>query len=156
MEGSNVYHDSVDKYFSQAVIYPLVIIHDSSFKSLSAKGFDLISHDVLRRKILNMHGHQYSSIKAWENQYNRDIYFDEMIKRFDKVEPWRFDRNGKYIIAKMKPNNYRALKTDLVYKSLIKSIQRDADQFLYSQYFNIIEELEELVSQIDKEVNRLE
>ena len=156
LESSNVYHDSLDSYFAQTTAYPLAIINKSAFEVLKSKGLDLISNDSLRKEILYFHGEVYISIKTWENQYNRDMYFEEIIKRFDKVEPWRFDETGKIFDGKMKPNNYKALKTDALYMSILKSMKRGAETLLYFRYFKIIENLEILIAHIDKELDHLD
>ena len=117
---------------------------------------DLISNDPLRNEILTFHGQIYISIKTWEDQYNRDIYFDEILKRFDKVEPWKFDKDHKFQLGAMKPINYNALKTDTLYLSLLRTMKRDTEQLLYVNYFTIIEDLQSLVITIDKELANLE
>ena len=56
----------------------------------------------------------------------------------------------------MKPNNYNALKTDTLYKSLLRTMKRDAEFLRYGIYFDIIENLESLIITIDKELAILE
>lgn len=156
LESSAVYNDSLDSYFARTMVWPIAIIHKNSFDLLKSKGLDLISNDSLRNKILNFHGQVYISIHAWENQFNRDMYFDEIIKRFDKVEPWNFDKDGKFYLGAMKPINYNALKTDTLYKSLLRTMKRDAETLMNGEYLTIIEDLKSLVIDIDKEVANLE
>ena len=156
MESSNVYHDSLDIYFAKSTAWPLSVIQTSSFDVLKSKGLELISNDSLRKEILNFHGQVYTGIKTWENHFNKDIYFEEMIKRFDKVEPWYRDETGKFFRGKMKPNNYNVLKTDSLYMSILRTIKRDAGYLLYGHYFKIVEELEGLIFNIDKELVHLE
>ena len=156
LESSAVYNDSLDSYFAGTINWPLSIIHKNSFDVLKSKGLDLISNDSLRNDILNFHGQVYNSIKTWEDQVNRDIYFDEILKRFDKVEPWRVDKDGKFLVGAMKPNNYNALKTDTLYKSLLRTMKRDAEFLRYGKYKDIIEDLERLIITIDKELANLE
>jgi hypothetical protein len=156
LESSAVYHDSLDSYFAGSINWPRSIIHKNSFDVLKSKGLDLISNDSLRNDILNFHGQVYTSIKTWEDQFNRDIYFDEILKRFDKVQPWRVDKDGKFHIGTMKPNNYNALKTDTLYKSLLRTMKRDAEFLRYGKYLVIIEEIESLIITIDKELANLE
>ncbi|MEX0997595.1 MAG: DUF6090 family protein [Flavobacteriaceae bacterium] len=156
LESSAVYNDSLDSYFAGTIAWPRSIIHKNSFGVLKSKGLDLISNDSLRNAILNFHGQVYTSIKTWEDQFNRDIYFDEILKRFDKVEPWRFDKDGKFHRGMMKPVNYNALKTDTLYMSLLRTMKRDAETLLYDSYLTLVKDLENLVAKIDKELVNLE
>ncbi|MEJ6736801.1 MAG: DUF6090 family protein [Flavobacteriales bacterium] len=156
LESSSVYNDSLDSYFASTIKWPLSIIHKNSFDVLKSKGFDLISNDSLRNEILNFHGQTYIAVKTWEDQFNRDIYFDEILKRFDKVEPWRIGKDRKFHRGTMKPNNYNALKTDTLYKSLLRTMKRDAEFLRHGIYFDIIENLESLIITIDKELAILE
>jgi hypothetical protein len=156
LESSAIYNDSLDSYFSGTITWPRSIIHKNSFDVLKSKGLDLISNDSLRNEILNFHGQVYTSLKTWEDQFNRDIYFDEILKRFDKVEPWRFDKDGKIHLGMMKPNNYNALKTDTFYLSMLRTMKRDAETLLYDSYLTINKDLESLVVEIDKELINLE
>jgi len=156
LENNETYNDSLDKYFAQTVSWPLAVIHKNSFDALKSKGVSLISNDSLRQAILFFHGTKYTSIKNWESSSNRDIYFEEMIKRFDKVEPWKFDSPGKFSRGKMKPNNYAALRTDTLYMSILRTMKRDAEDLMNGRYFNVIQDLENLIIDIDKEVDRLD
>jgi hypothetical protein len=156
LESSAVYNDSLGSIFAGTIDWPRSIMHKNSFDVLKSKGLDLISNDSLRNEILNFHGQVYTSIKTWEDQFNRDIYFDEILKRFDKVEPWKVDKDGKYHLGVMKPINYNALKTDTLYLSLIRTMKRDAEILRYGRYFTLIEDIESLVISIDKELANLE
>ena len=80
------------------------------------------------------------------------MYFEEMIKRFDKVEPWKYDKSGKFTRGKMKPNNYNALKTDTLYLSILRTMKRDAEFLMYGRFLNNIQKLEGLIVNIDKEL----
>ena len=152
LESTNGYNDSLDIYFARTVAWPISVIHKNSLDVLKSKGLGLISNDSLIKEILYFHGTLYTSIKNWENYLNRDMYFEEMIKRFDKVEPWKFDKSGKITKGKMKPNNYNALKTDTLYLSILRTMKRDAEFLMYGRYFNNIEKLESLIVNIDKEL----
>ncbi|MET6992051.1 hypothetical protein [Sediminicola arcticus] len=156
LESSAIYNDSLDYYFSGTITWPRSIINKNSFDVLKSKGLDLISNDSLRNEILNFHGQVYAGIKTWEDQFNRDIYFNEMLKRFDKVEPWKFDKDGKFYRGVMKPINYNALKTDTLYLSLLRTMKRDAETLLYSEYLTTIKDLKSLVADIDKELINIE
>lgn len=156
LESSAVYNDSLDSYFAGTTFWPTSIIHTNSFDVLKSKGFDLISNDSLRDEILHFHGQIYTSIKTFENQYNRVIYFDEIIKRFNKVEPWYYGKDGKIYLGLMKPLNYNALKTDTLYLSILKTMKRDSETIRNSDYYTLIEDLENLVVNIDKELANLE
>ena len=152
LESTNDYNDSLDIYFAKTVAWPISVIHKNSLDVLKSKGLGLISNDSLRKEILYFHGTLYTSIKNWENYLNRDMYFEEMVKRFDKVEPWKFDKAGKRIRGKMKPNNYNALKTDTLYLSILRTMKRDAEFLMHGRYLNNIEKLESLIVNIDKEL----
>jgi hypothetical protein len=156
LESSAGYNDSLDYVFAGTINWPLSIIHNNSFEVLQSNGLDLISNDSLRNDILRFHGQVYVSLKMWEDEYNRAIYFDEMIKRFDKVEPWRFTSDGKFHMGKMKPNNYNTLKKDTLYKSLLRSMKRDAEQLNYMKYRTLIDDIENVISHIDNELVKLE
>ena len=152
LESTNGYNDSLDIYFAKTVAWPISVIHKNSLDVLKSKGLGLISNDSLRKEILYFHGTLYTSIKNWENYLNRDMYFEEMVKRFDKVEPWKFDKAGKRIRGEMKPNNYNALKTDTLYLSILRTMKRDAEFLMHGRYLNNIEKLESLIVNIDKEL----
>jgi hypothetical protein len=156
LQSSAVYDDSLDSKFAGTISWPRSILHKNSFDVLKSKGLGLISNDSLRNEILNFHSQKYTSLKTWEDQFNREIYFDEILKRFDKVEPWKFDKDGKFHLGAMKPNNYNALKTDTLYLSLLRTMKRDAETLLYNQYLTIIKDLESLMTEIDKELINLE
>ena len=79
LESSAIYNDSLDYYFSGTITWPRSIINKNSFDVLKSKGLDLISNDSLRNEILNFHGQVYAGIKTWEDQFNRDIYFNELV-----------------------------------------------------------------------------
>lgn len=79
-----------------------------------------------------------------------------MIKRFNKVEPWKFDSTGKFSLGKMKPNNYADLRTDSIYMSILRTTKRNTEDLMCGHYSDVIQELEILKIDIDKEVDRLE
>ena len=155
LENNETYNDSLGKYFAQTVAWPFAIINQNSFDVLKSKGLDFISNDSLRQKILDVHGLTYTNIKIWENLSNRDIYFEELIKRFNKIEPWKYDSPGKFSRGSMKPHNYAALRNDTLYKSILRTMKRDAEDLMNGRYYMVINNLEHLIIEIDKEVNRL-
>jgi len=156
LESATSYNDSLDRHFALTGCWPKSILHRSSFDVLKSKGLDLISNDTLRLEILHYYDQTLTSIHIWETEYSRDIYFDEIIKRFDRVEPWKATESGKIVYGRMKPNNFNALKTDMLYKSILRTSKRDAEQLLYSNYKTIIGDLENLINNIDQEIAKLE
>lgn len=155
LETNAPYNDTLDTYFAQTVAWPFAIINKNAFDVLTSKELDLISNDTLRQEILTFHSQAYAIIKIAQEMSNRTIYFDEMIRRFDKVEPWKFDSPGEFARGKMKPNDYNALKKDMLYKSILSSMKRDADDLKNGRYFMIIEALEKTIQHIDLEIERL-
>jgi len=49
-----------------------------------------------------------------------------------------------------------ALRTDTLYMSILRTMKRDAEFLLNGRYFNLIQNLENLIIDIDKEVDRLD
>ena len=152
---TEVYHDSLDIQFALSMMRPISIVHDGTYKSLNSKGLNLISNDSLREKIINQYGHKYSSLKNWENEFNRKIYYDEMLKRFDQVVPFTINEDGKFMAGKMRPLDFKALKKDSNYKSIIRTMQNGAKNLLNGKYRESLKEIDELVTDIDSEIDKL-
>jgi len=155
-ESNRPYHDSLANDFAGISAWPLSIIHTSAYEVLKSKGFALISNDLLLKKITNLHGQTYAAIKLWENPPTREFYLKDILKRFDKLEPWKMDENGVFSYGIMKPLNYQSLKKDDLYKSIIRSIKNEAQSLLNGNYFTILGEVQEIIKDIEVELQKLD
>lgn len=156
MESNEVYNDSLNSAFAHSTGWPLSTIHSSSFDVLTGKGFELISNDSLRRKVIYMHNTNYQNILNWENPKIRQTYMKEILFRFDKIQAWSYNDDGKFYFGKMTPIDYQSLKNDELYKSILNSIRNDAEFLLNGRYWNLINEIEKLIEDIDTELKILE
>ncbi|WP_282043695.1 DUF6090 family protein [Winogradskyella flava] len=155
LEDNLPYNDSLAHHFAWTTNWPISLIHTNSFDVLKSKGIELISNDELRKKILTIHGQSYQSLKAWENQPNRNFYLEEILKRFNKLDAWNVNNNGKFIQSEIIPNNYESLKTDVLYKSILNSIKSDNQRVLNAVYVKVIKKLKALIVDIDNEIDTL-
>ncbi|PTM10333.1 MAG: hypothetical protein DA407_04020 [Bacteroidetes bacterium] len=149
------YNDSLSHHFALTTDWPISIIHTNSFDVLKSKGLELISNNDLRKRILNIHGQSYQWVKIWENQPNRNFYLEEILKRFDMLNAWNVNDNGAYVEQKIRPNDYEALKSDKLYKSILKSIKNDNQRILNGVYLQVMDTLKSLIIDIDNEIEKL-
>jgi hypothetical protein len=149
------YNDSLAHHFAWTTNWPISLIHTNSFDVLKSKGIEIISDNNLRKKILNIHGQSYQSLKAWENQPNRDFYLEEILKRFNKLDAWNVNDNGDYIKSEITPNDYESLKNDVLYKSILNSMKSDNQRVLNAVYLKVIKKLQSLILDIDNEIEKL-
>jgi hypothetical protein len=148
------YNDSLAHHFAMTTDWPISIIHRNSFDVLKSKGLELISNNELRKKILNIHGHSYQSLKVWENEPNRKFYLAEILKRFNKLDAWNVTDNGEHFTPVIIPNDYESLKKDTLYRSILNTMKSDNQRVLNGVYLKIIKELKLLILEIDNEIEK--
>lgn len=107
------YNDSLNKYFSASLNITTTLAKTSAFEHLKSRGFQTITNDSLRAKIIAIYDIAYPHIHQSESRHE-DLYFNFLIhfnaKRFDSSNPYE----------NIKPLNYQSLMQDHEYKYYLR------------------------------------
>ena len=155
MNSSAPYHDSLSIHFSLSLALTRLISNDGPYEVLKSKGLDLISNDSLRKQIINMHDHNYESLRTWETGFFvSDRYIQEQcLDLFNTVQFFDIDSSG-IVPAKMIPHDFEALKENKHYKTMIQTYAAQS-RFFLRRTLQVKSELNTLLKNIDLELKRL-
>jgi hypothetical protein len=145
LENKTGYHDSLNKYFANALRLWSLSPNKIAFEMAKEEGMYLITNDSIRFYTSKVNGYTYDYIQVLENRYQD--YKSNIV--LPHIQPLF----GSYNFISMKPNNYEELSQDKVYVSIIKSIIS-----MRARYINILdiryEQLTKLNSIINKEIEQ--
>lgn len=142
-----VYHDSLDAIFGVAYEIRGTANETSSYENLKSKGFDLISNDILRLAIIDIYDTKYQHIHDSEAIHS-DLFFNTLVQfnstRFNTTNPQ----------GAMKPMDYDKLIRDPQYRYYLNVLIFYND-FQIRQDGEIINEIKDIMSRIDREIRNL-
>ena len=124
IENEQQYSDTLNTHFQLSRIPGTILqLSTAGYESLKNLGFNIISSDSLRNKIVDLfelyHKHLYDSMDYFETfQPGRQLIIDELFmyedEKFDVLNP---------AAVPIIPHDYNALLQDKVYLSMVKSIK---------------------------------
>lgn len=113
LNGHLPYTDTLDHYFGAMYGMRRPNLHSAPYEALKTRGFDLISSDSLRLRIIRFYAERYASIeKTNEIQYNvtMQIMRPEFLAKFRDL---RFNENAK-------PLDYQSIAYDRYFLNLLE------------------------------------
>ena len=122
------YHDSLSTHFSNSLIRTVLTSNEGNFDVLKMKGYDLISSNQLRQKIITLYDNRYDLIQEVQNgiYVSNDRLSDYSLHHFDRVVGITYDETTKKSQpGKMVPTDFGNLKKDPYYRSLLNSRQEN-------------------------------
>lgn len=158
LENDEPYRDSIADYFGIMMFPTKFMYSTSAFETLKSKGIDLVKNVQIRDAIIEVYDSRYNFFMAYE----RTNILDEMERGLEDVFASRFEES--FLIDFSKPNyqprlvplNFEALKTDQEFLYYVKSYRNKLDVFLNFHYKNIINQVENLITALGKEIQSLE
>jgi hypothetical protein len=144
------YSDSLNKHFiiiSKAGINKIFSPEISAYKVLESKGVDLMSSDTLKKQVLDLYNIEYPKLDyEYENYRINILEYGRPVARKQFI----IENNEKPM---MKPVDYKALSTNIVYTNTIKVIK--VNSFAINEILErLIEKCQEIKKLIDSELGK--
>ena len=155
------YHDSLDVYFAHTHTFSTFTGNVSPIEQLKNTDLAIVSNDTLRLKIMGMYDEVYNRIRKVEVAITRDY---EQLRDFDRLyfEAYDVDQisTSKSMPrppwGTMRPIRFTELKTNPEYAALLRARISNQTGLLRIHYYPAEKELNNLLNQIDREIERLE
>lgn len=155
------YHDSLDVYFAHTHTFSTFTGNVSPIEQLKNTDLAIVSNDTLRLKIMGMYDEVYNRIRKVEVAITRDY---EQLRDFDRLyfEAYDVDQisTSKSMPpppwGTMRPIAFTELKTNPEYAALLRARISNQTGLLRIHYYPAEKELNNLLNQIDREIERLE
>ncbi len=146
IENGLPYHDSLDYYFANLYPYLVFSPNQTTFNYLKQTGMFLISNDSIRVAVSDLYGVQFGIYQSYESIYFVEHYTNYIKPMFiAEFETFEFYRS-------FKPRKYSQFITNQEYKRIM-SYTADASLTFRFMQSNLKENVEKLISVIDKEIN---
>ena len=146
MENNTKYHDSLDYHFANLYPYLVFSPNETTFNYLENSGLFIISNDSIRASVSNLFGVKYGIYKSYENIYFIEHYTNYIKPMFmEEFETFEFYRS-------FKPKNYNQFIENKAYKGVMRYTTDAINTFIFMQS-GLKEDVEKLISEIDKELN---
>lgn len=148
-----LFNDSLIIHFSMMNINTIFWRNDGPYEVLKSKGFDLISNERMRLKIIDLYSVKYRVIDYQEtilpNLQSFSLLQDYLKTHFKKSEQPNFWDDYSLSIE---PIDYEALKTDTEFRFLIEQVLFWNKRKIW--FYNLTKEvILELQEDIEKEIN---
>lgn len=155
------YHDSLDTYFAYTHAFTTFTGNVSPVEQLKNTDIAIVSNDTLRLKISSMYDEAYTRVRLIEIAIKRDY---EKLRDFDRLyfEAYDMDRapTSKSMLPPpwglMRPILFEELKTKAEYPALLRARISNQMGLLKIHYNPTEKALSNLLTQIDREIERLE
>jgi hypothetical protein len=146
MENNTKYHDSLDYHFANLYPYLVFSPNETTFNYLENSGMFLIANDSIRASASNLYGVKYEIYKSFESIYFTEHYTNYIKPMFmEEFETFEFYRS-------FKPKNYNQFIENKAYKGVMRYTTDAINTFIFMQS-GLKEDVEKLISEIDKELN---
>lgn len=150
-------NDSITEAFAMVLQNQIFKEEVGPYEVLKSKGLSLISNDSIREQIISLYEKRYNFVK--NNQKNKFIdekYVQEYnTKLFDNIAyADRIKTNHYY--REIKPHNFDLLKSDKIYNTILNTKIAQTEYLLNFVFGNIKSEVEIVLTNLDKEIDRLE
>jgi hypothetical protein len=113
--GNNIpYNDTLDIHFAQLLRMWSLSPNATAFEMAKSEGLNFIKNDSIRTMTAKVHGYLYDYVGVLESRwqdYNTSIVIPNCLPLFDY-----------YNFTYMHPIDYEALKNDMIYQGIIKSL----------------------------------
>ena len=142
------YDDSLDLHFGWLAMGSNFDAVTSGHELMLSKGVHIVQNDSLRNKISILYGRRYKWLRSFlkDRQYlDRPFILGEMIENFDEIR----------IYDSATPTDYNALKRNDSFKSAV-SHHSYVWELTARFYGGIIDEIEELITELEHEIERLD
>lgn len=155
------YHDSLDACFSYTHAFSTFSGRVGPIEQLKNTDLAIVSNDSLRLEIISMYDEAYPRIRLVELAIKRDY---EQLRDFDRLYFDAYDFDGvstnKNIPAPpwgiMRPINFTALMSNPEYAALLRARISNQMGLLRVHYYPAEKTLTNLLSEIDRELIKLE
>jgi hypothetical protein len=151
LNSQNQYHDSLTDHFAISLFNNNVAPTTGPYETLKSKGFDLISNDTIRQKIIGIYEVRYKYyLDKPKNQFISESFFQEYCVSLFNTVSWRSNSD-----VKIKPLDFAGLKKDKKYKTLINT-RIEQTEMAKRGLTSILSDVEYLIMNIADEIQRLE
>ena len=141
------YNEELDTSFGRLTFWASPYIINTAYNSLQTKGLDLISNEVLKNAIVNMHEIELATIiqdyEATENDLMADIvtpFFAKHIRRLHEQN-----------LMLSRPNDFESLKRNEEFKNILSMIIRQRKRG-FEFFKDIMNSMDNLINDIDTEL----
>ncbi|PTM10993.1 MAG: hypothetical protein DA407_02550 [Bacteroidetes bacterium] len=141
------YNEELDTCFGRLTFWASPYIINTAYNSLQTKGLDLISNEVLKNAIVNMHEIELATIiqdyEATENDLMADIvtpFFAKHIRRLHEQN-----------LMLSRPNDFESLKRNEEFKNILSMIIRQRKRG-FEFFKDIMNSMDNLINDIDTEL----
>lgn len=146
MENNTKYHDSLNYHFANLYPYLVFSPNKTTFNYLEQSGMFLISNDSIRASVSNLYGVKYGIYKSYEN-----IYFTEHYTNY--IKPMFMEEFVTFeFYNSFKPKNYSQFIKNKAYERVMIYTTDAIQTFIFMQ-LGLKEDVEKLISEINKELN---
>lgn len=150
------YEQKMNKYFLRPCTKVVFLGNVGPYETLKSRGLEIISSDDIRNKIVRVHEYNYNFLEKVESQsidYVQEVekhfyptHFNQSIPLYTRLPPY----------GDMLPNDFEKLKSNKEYIHYIRTIRYKTDAMLKMCYKPTKREIDDLLSDLDKEIKRLE
>ena len=139
------YKDSLDYHFANLYPYLVFSPNQTTFHYLKQTGMHLIYSDSIRAAVSELYGVQFKIYQSYESIYFVEHYTNYIKPMFiEEFETFKFYRS-------FRPKKYSQFINNQKYKRIM-SYTADASQTFRFMQSNLKENVEKLISEIDKEL----
>ena len=143
------YNKELDASFGRLTFWSSPYIINTAYSSLQTKGLDIISNEVLKNAIVNMHEVELPIII-------RDYEESEIELMANIVTPF-FSRHIRRLheqsLMLSRPNDFESLKRDEEFKNILSMIIRQRKRG-FEFYRDIMKSMKDLIQDIDTELQK--
>ena len=153
LQSNAQYHDFLAVHLAQTIGMDAFIPQKAAYQTLKSKGVDLISNDSLRSQILYVHDFLYDFlIENHKGIYLKPEYLIQAYsKRFKQAIPIT-DQNRRLYNNTFVPNDYRALREDSEFLSLLRSNRNQKIESITVTERAVLPVLHDVIEQIEQEL----
>ena len=153
LQSNEPYHDSLSVHLAQTIGMDAFIPQKAAYQTLKSRGVDLISNDNLRSQILYVHDFLYDFlIENHQGLYLKPEYLIQAYtKRFEQAIPIT-DQNKSLYRNTLVPNDYRLLRKDNEFLSLLRSNRNQKKESISVTELAVLPVLHSVIEQIDHEL----
>ena len=146
IENNIPYNDSLNYHFSNLYPYITFNVNQTTYENLKQTGLGLISNDSLRLSISDLYANQFTGYRKFENTYMVEHHNNDVkpmfISEFTSFE----------LQSSAHPRNYNRFMNNPRNREILSWTEEICEAFIVIQS-RLIENVEELMAQIDKEID---
>ena len=148
------FNDSLIFHFSVLPVNPMFFRNDGPYEVLKSKGFDLITNETLRLKIIDLYSVRYRVLDHQETILPQFQVFENLFGYIEKnFKKSKLENFPDIYSVSIEPIDFDKLKNDQQYRLLIEhaSYWNGIKIWFYGETKDAIQELQKLIQiEIDK------